>query len=150
MNSSGMSVVADQKRSEVNPLDDAKTKGLPRQLCLAVGIPIVVYKSPQHVLLGVCNNSDGIVRAIELYQREQVQNHNDGYRVVHLKYPPVRVFVHIESADDAGLKLPGLPRGVVAFGPVERNFVLTGNNGRKFTIKRRQLPLTSGCLSSVY
>ncbi|CAB1108241.1 unnamed protein product [Ectocarpus sp. CCAP 1310/34] len=136
-------------RNEVNSLDDTKTKDLPRQLCLAVGVPIVVHKSPQHVLLGVCSNRDGIVRAIELDQREQIQNHDGGYRVVHLKHLPVRVFVHIESMDDSGLKLPGFPRGVVAFGPIERNVVLTGKNGRNFTIKRRQLPLTSGCLSSV-
>ncbi|CAM9507277.1 unnamed protein product, partial [Ectocarpus sp. 12 AP-2014] len=47
-------------------------------------------------------------------------------------------------------QLDGLPRGVVAFAPVEKPFSIVGIGKRKFTIRRRQLPLTAGCLSSVY
>ncbi|CAN0458965.1 unnamed protein product, partial [Ectocarpus fasciculatus] len=47
-------------------------------------------------------------------------------------------------------KLDGLPRGVVAFAPIEKPFTVVGIAKRKFTIRRRQVPLTAGCLSSVY
>ncbi|CAM9252717.1 unnamed protein product, partial [Ectocarpus sp. 4 AP-2014] len=43
-----------------------------------------------------------------------------------------------------------MPRGVVAFAPFEKPFTVVGIGKRKFTIRRRQLPLTAGCLSSVY
>ncbi|CAM9812558.1 unnamed protein product, partial [Scytosiphon promiscuus] len=47
-------------------------------------------------------------------------------------------------------KLDGLPRGVIAIAPVEKTFSITGVGNRKITFKRRQVPLTTGCLSSVY
>ena len=107
--------------------------------------------SPQFVLLGVCNNSDGVIHSIELDQREDFLVHSTpGYSVVNLRYQPVRVLVYIKSADEAGLKLDGLPRGVVAFAPIEKPFTVVGIAKRKFTIRRRQVPLTAGCLSSVY
>ncbi|CAN0250884.1 unnamed protein product, partial [Ectocarpus sp. 8 AP-2014] len=107
--------------------------------------------SPQFVLLGVCNNSDGVIHRIELDNREDYLVHSiPGYSVVNLRYPPVRVLVYIKSADEAGLQLDGLPRPVIAFAPVEKPFTVVGIGKRKFTIRRRQVPLTAGCLSSVY
>lgn len=55
-----------------------------------------------------------------------------------------------KSSDDAGSRLDGLPRGVVANAPVERNFTVLGIKQRKFAFKRRQMSLMVGCLSSVY
>ncbi|CAN0604804.1 unnamed protein product, partial [Ectocarpus sp. 12 AP-2014] len=100
--------------------------------------------------LGVCNNSDGIIHGIELDPREGYDSSTTGYSVVHLRYAPLRIFVYIKSADDAGLHLDGLQRGVIAVAPVERKFTIMGINKGKFTFKRRQIPLTAGCLSSVY
>ena len=73
-----------------------------------------------------------------------------GYSVINLKYPPVRVLVYIKSADDAGLKLPNLPQGVISVVPMPKNFTVAGTNDRSYTIRRHQLPLPAGCLSSVY
>ncbi|CAM9571321.1 unnamed protein product [Ectocarpus sp. 4 AP-2014] len=137
-------------RREMNSLDDGKTNDLPTSACLAIGAPVVLHKSPQFVLLGVCNNSDGIIRGIELDPREGYDSSTAGYSVVTLRYAPLRIFVYIEFADDAGLHLDGLQRGVVAVAPVERKFTIVGINKRTFTFKRRQIPLTAGCLSSVY
>ncbi|CAN0497974.1 unnamed protein product, partial [Ectocarpus sp. 12 AP-2014] len=137
-------------RREIMSLDDGKTNDLPTSACLAIGAPVVLHKSPQFVLLGVCNNSDGIIRGIELDPREDYHTSTTGYSVVTLRYAPLRVFVYIKSADDAGLHLDGLQRGVIAVAPVERKFTIVGINKRKFTFKRRQIPLTAGCLSSVY
>ena len=39
---------------------------------------------------------------------------------------------------------------MVAFAPVEKEFVIEGVGKRKFHINRRQLPLTAGCVSSVF
>lgn len=136
---------------EVASLDDAKTKDLPTLACLAIGAPVVVHMKKRYVLVSVSNNSDGIIQGVVLDHREEYLRHNNtGYSVVHLRYPPIKVFVYIKSADDAGLKLPGLARGVIAVAPIERTFTIEGRNKRNFTIKRRQLPLTAGGLSSVY
>ncbi|CBJ33415.1 conserved unknown protein [Ectocarpus siliculosus] len=137
-------------RREIKSLDDGKTNDLPTSACLAIGAPVVLHKSPQFVLLGVCNNSDGIIRGIELDPREGYASSTAGYSVVTLRYAPLRIFVYIKSADAAGLHLDGLQRGVIAVAPVERKFTIVGINKRKFTFKRRQIPLTAGCLSSVY
>ena len=138
-------------REEINSLDDAKTKDLPTLSFLAVGGAVVIHKQPQFVLLGVCNNSDGVIRSIELDPREDfLVDRTPGYSVVNLQYAPLRVLVYIKTADDAGLQLQELERGVVAFAPVEKNFSIEGVGKRKFTFKRRQLPLTAGCISSVF
>ena len=124
---------------------------MPTVAFLAIGGPVVVHKSPQSVLLGVCNNSDGIIRGIELDPREDfLLDPTPGYSVVNLRYAPLRVFVYIKTADDAGLHLEGLDRGVVAIAPVEKEFTIEGIGKRKFIFKRRQLPLTAGCVSSVF
>ncbi|CAB1096691.1 unnamed protein product [Ectocarpus sp. CCAP 1310/34] len=121
-------------RDEVNAIDNASADDLPTVACLAVGAAVVIHKSPQFVLLGVCNNSDGVIDSIELDQREEYHVHsNPGHSVVYLRYTPVR--------------LDGLPRGVVAFAPVEKPFSVVGVGKRKFTIQRRQLLPTAG---SVY
>ncbi|CAB1100401.1 unnamed protein product [Ectocarpus sp. CCAP 1310/34] len=128
------SFVGDERpglRDEISSLDDAKTNDLPTLACLAIGAPVVLHKQPQFVILGVCNNSDGIIRGIEITQREEV-------------------FVYIQTAYDAGLKLPDLCRGVTSVGPVERNFsIVITKTKRKFTFSRKQVPLTAGCLSAL-
>lgn len=58
--------------------------------------------------------------------------------------------MYLKSADEAGSKLEGLPRGVIAVAPTEKTFYVTAKNSRKYSVKRKQLPLTPGCLSSVY
>eukprot|EP00752_Nemacystus_decipiens_P017326 g15522.t1 len=138
-------------REEVNSLDDAKTKDLPTMAFLAMDAPVVLHKQPQFVLLGVCNNSDGIIRGIELDPREDfIADPAPGYSVVNLRYAPLRVLVYIKTADEAGLHLEGLDRGVIAIAPVEKEFTIVGVGKREFTIRRRQLPLTAGCVSSVF
>ena len=123
---------------------------MPTLAFLAVGAPVVVHKRPQFVLLGVCNNSDGIIRGIELDPREDfLRDPAPGYSVVNLRYAPLRVFVYIKTADDAGLRLEDFDRGVVAIAPVEKEFTIEGIGKRKFIFKRRQLPLTAYHLSSV-
>lgn len=67
-----------------------------------------------------------------------------------MQYAPLRVLAYIKTADDAGLQLPGLERGVVDFASIEKNFTIDGVSNRKFVFKRRQLPLTAGCVSSVF
>ncbi|CAB1112810.1 unnamed protein product [Ectocarpus sp. CCAP 1310/34] len=138
-------------REEINSLDDAKTKDLPTLAFLAVGAPVVVHKKPQFVLLGVCNNSDGIIRGIELDPREDfLLDPTPGYSVVNLRYAPLRVFVYIKTADDAGLHLEGLDRGVVAIAPVEKEFTIEGIGKRKFIFKRRQLPDILGIINYLH
>ncbi|CAN0230173.1 unnamed protein product, partial [Hapterophycus canaliculatus] len=39
---------------------------------------------------------------------------------------------------------------LIDIAPIENTFSITGVGNRKFTFKRRQVPLTAGCLSSVY
>ena len=58
-------------RDEVYSLDNAKTNDFPTLACLAMGAPVVLHKKPHFVLLGVCNNSDGIVRGIEIDECEE-------------------------------------------------------------------------------
>eukprot|EP00903_Cladosiphon_okamuranus_P020010 g18380.t1 len=132
-------------REEINSLDDAKTKDLPTVAFLAVGGPVVLHKTPQFVLLGVCNNSDGIIRGIELDPlKDFLHDPAPGFSVFNLRYAPLRVFVCIKTADDAGLRLEGLDRGVVAIAPVEKELTIEGVGKRKFIFKRRQLPRTAG------
>ena len=59
------------------------------------------------------------------------------------------MLVYIKTADDAGLQLPGLPRGGIRVAPDEKQSII-GVNKQTFTFTRNQLPLTDGCLSSVY
>ncbi|CAN0543214.1 unnamed protein product, partial [Laminaria digitata] len=65
----------------------------------------------------------GAVVDIEFDPREPyLRNKVTGYHVVELQYPPTRVLIYIEAADRAGLKLDGLPRGVIGCCPVYRKF----------------------------
>lgn len=131
--------------------EDPKTAKLPRISCLAIGAKVVMGRHPQHFKLGVTNNADGEITHIYLDPRESfLQNQPPGYRVIQLQFPPARVLVHIDAADKAGLHMPDLPRGVMACFPLEREFSVVGRAGRTFTIRRTQLPLFSGCLTSVY
>lgn len=88
---------------------------------------------------------------IDLDPRElDVQDQDTGYRVVNLRYPPVRVVIFVQTAYDAGLHLPGLNRGELVCGPETRSFGVKGLHDREFTFKRTQVPLLPGHLSSVY
>lgn len=116
-----------------------------------IGAPVVLHRSPQVVQLGVTNNSDATIYGKKLDPREKNLIHRPaGYSVVDLQYPPARVLIHIETADVAGLELDGLPRGVIAVAPETKSFFVVGVHKRKFLFKRTQLPLTAGCVSSVY
>ena len=128
----------------VHSLDDAKTNDLPTLDCLAIGAPVALHKKPQFVLLEVCNNSDGIVRSIEIDEREKyLTQQHVGYTAVRLKYPLIRIFVYIKTADDAGLKLLNLPRGVISVVLVQRNFTVNVNSTkRKFAFKRTSTAYT--------
>lgn len=122
----------------VRHLDDSKTSYLSRISCLAIGTPVVLSKQPQYVLLGVTNNADAVVVDIEFDPREPyLQNRVTGYHVVELQFPPTRVLIYVEAADRAGLKLEGLPRGVIGCCPVKRNFSIVGTHKRKFTINQQ-------------
>ncbi|CAM9627955.1 unnamed protein product [Hapterophycus canaliculatus] len=135
-------------KQELENLDNGKTKDLPRLACLTIGARVVLHKSPQFVLLGVCNNSDGIIHGIELDPREETAT--AGRSIVHLRHPPLRILVYIHTADEAGLQLDGFPRGVIAIAPREKSFSIKCVGNRIFTFKRQQVPFTAGCLSSVY
>ncbi|CAM9514846.1 unnamed protein product, partial [Laminaria digitata] len=101
--------------------------------------------------LGVTNNADGEITTIELDPREPyLRDKKPGYQVVQLQFPPSRILVRIDAADRAGLHMPDLPRGVIACGPLEKDFSVVGRYERTFTIRRKQLPLTAGNLKSVY
>lgn len=139
-------------RDGLEALEETKTAHLPRDVCLGIGLPIVLsMASAQHVALGVCNNSDGNIVSIDLDPREKlVPVGAVGYRVVRLAYPPVRVVIFIQTAYDAGLHLEPLNRGEIAIGAETRSFDTTGLHDRLFSFKRTQLPLLPGHLSSVY
>ena len=96
----------------------------------------MLSKQPQYVLLGTTNNADAMVVDIEFDPREPyLRNRVTGYRVVvELQFLPTRVVIFIEAADRAGLKLEGLPRGVIGCCPVKRILSVVGTHKRKFII----------------
>lgn len=93
----------------------------------------------------------GTIVSIDLDRREIVDSSpSSGYRVVHLVYPPTRVVIFIQSAFDAGLRIPPFNRGEIAVGVETRAFEVKGLHERLYVFKRAQLPLLPGHLSSVY
>lgn len=133
--------------------------GSPNDSQLASGIVLrdrrqtCIGQTPRYFNLGVTNNADAEITPIELDPREPflLDNH-PSYRVIYPQSPPSRVVVHIEAADEAGLHMPGLPRGVIGCGSLERQFYFSvvGRSERTFTIRWTQLPRFAGSLTSVY
>lgn len=99
----------------------------------------------------ILRKCQGTIVSIDLDPRELVvDSETNGYRVVHLVFPPVRVIIFIQTAYDAGLHLEGLNRGEIAVGIETRTFTALGLHERTFCFKRTQIPLLPGHLSSVY
>lgn len=92
----------------------------------------------------------GVIVSVDLDPRESVTDEGGGYRVVELRFPPVRVVIFLQTAYDAGVQLPGLARGEIAVGAETRSYTVSGLHDRKFFVKRTQIPLLPGHLSSVY
>ncbi|CAN0561958.1 unnamed protein product, partial [Laminaria digitata] len=73
---------------------------------------------------------------------------------INLARPPAYVLVHIPEAARQGLQLTGIPLGVVPIAPEKRIITVVvrtpSKAARAFRIRRLQLPLTSGTVSSVH
>ncbi|CAN0032698.1 unnamed protein product, partial [Ectocarpus fasciculatus] len=141
-------------RSYVNQLEDNKTMDLPRETSLAIGMQVILRLQTQYVGAGVCNNSSGIIRKIVLHSKEP--DMAPEYATdVYLRQLPLYVLVYVEDAHKRGLHLPGLDPGVVAIKPHTRTIRVTvpsrySSSKKEYYIKRRQLPLCSGNISSVH
>ena len=100
----------------------------------------------------MCHNSSGILQRIVLDPQEpQLPQCGD----IILRRPPLYVEVYMEAADKKGVKLKGFDRGVVPIGVKCRTFEvkvgrLHGMVAKIYHIKRYQLPLVSGTISSCH
>ena len=142
-------------RGYVQSLDDKKTRDMPLDTSLYIGMNVVLRLATQYTGAGVCNNSEGTVRQIVLDDRETWPPlHNEKGTVI-LTCPPAYVLVHVPEAEKKGVHLRGFPPGVV---PIARDtrtfnvkiFAKKGVRERIFTIKRTQIPLSTAKISSVH
>ncbi|CAN0531615.1 unnamed protein product, partial [Scytosiphon promiscuus] len=101
-------------RQYLQQLEDNKTEKLPWETSVSVGMKVTLRLSQQFTGVSVCNNSAGTIIKIVLDSREQLDTESAGPLTVALRRPPAYVLVHVQEADKRGLKLDGLPPGVVA------------------------------------
>jgi ATP-dependent exoDNAse (exonuclease V) alpha subunit len=85
------------------------------------------------------NGSRGVILEVALDPREENQS-NPGVHI--LTYPPAMVL--FKPDNECRVQISGLPEGVIPIFPVERTFQVSGKNGKKTTVTRRQLPITPG------
>ncbi|CAN0455567.1 unnamed protein product, partial [Laminaria digitata] len=140
-------------RAYCNQLEDNKTDNLPCTTSLAVGMKVTLLLKTQFTGVAVCNNSVGTITNIVLHHNEPAFA-RISQASIKLARPPAYVLVHIPEAARQGLQLTGLPLGVVPIAPEKRIITVVvrtpSKAARTFRIRRLQLPLTSGTVSSVH
>lgn len=105
---------------------NSETNGLPRLLCLAVGAPVTVSKTPQLAVVGFTNNNNAGATIVHVMfdpsEAYLLRGRYKGYRPVALYFPPVWVRA-VGTWLPSGLQPEGLLRGIIACGPIQTNFL---------------------------
>ena len=112
------------------------TSGLPRELQLFVGMPVIVTTNMK-TELGITNGTTGVVRSIH-FKNGEVISEDTGFH--HLKEHPDYIIVEL---NDISLKpLDGLPPNHVPFEPIKKSFSvhMPGKQKAK-SVNRTHFPL---------
>ena len=126
----------------IKNLPATKTGGLPRELQIYVGMPVVVTVNIK-VELGITNGTSGVIRAIQLSNGELITG-NTGLH--HLKHPPECIIVEL---DDVNVEpLEGLPANHIPItmkksnGPISVTVgKTTCGKDKKVNVYREHFPL---------
>ena len=113
------------------------TQGIPRELQLFVGMPVMVTSNIK-TELGITNGTSGVVRFIHFKDGEEISEETG---IHHLDHQPDYVVVEL---DDVDVKpLDGLPPNHIPIAPMKKNFSVQvpGKKKEKVSINRSHFPL---------
>ena len=112
------------------------TQGLPRELQLFVGMPVIVTTNIK-TELGITNGTTGVVRSIH-FKNGEVISEDTGFH--HLKQHPD--YIIVELNDITVKPLDGLPPNHVPFVPIKKSFsVYMPGKQKKVNVNRTHFPL---------
>ena len=116
---------------------NTRTEGLPRELKLYVGMPVIVTKNI-HTELGITNGTKGVVRSIHFKDEESVvSGSTDNYH--YLQHTPDCVVVEL---DDVNVRpLDGLPPNHVPIVTQRGSFQIYMGRKESISVNRRHFPL---------
>jgi hypothetical protein len=146
--STAMDYIAGKKKVPKNVarliknLPATRTGGLPRELQIYVGMPVVVTTNIE-VELGITNGTSGVIRAIQLNNGELITGDTG---VHHLKHPPDCIIVEL---DDISVEpLEGLPANHIPITMKKGNRPIsvtvgktTAGKDKKVNVYREHFPL---------
>ena len=112
------------------------TQGVPRELQLFIGMPVIVTTNIK-TELGITNGTSGIVRHIHFNNNEVI---SEGTAIHHLKHHPDYIIVELNDVDVR--TLDGLPPNHIPIAPVKKSFsVSVPGPKKKVSINRTHFPL---------
>ena len=115
---------------------NTSTRGLPRELKLFIGMPVIVTNNIA-TELGITNGTTGFVRSIHFKPDEMITG-DTGYH--HLKAPPDYIIVELEHIDMK--PLDGLPPNYVPIMLRTESFQVSMPGQKKsVTVSRRHFPI---------
>ena len=113
------------------------TQGLPRELQLFVGMPVIVTTNIK-TELGITNGTTGVVRSIHFKNEEAISEDTGGFH--HLKQHPD--YIIVELNDITVKPLEGLPLNHVPFVPIKKSFSVNMPGKQKaVNVNRSHFPL---------
>ena len=133
----------------ISELPDTKTEGLPFELRLAIGMPVILRSNiASH--LGLCNTASATVVGIILAE-EDSQRKFQGGRLCDLNRLPKCVLVHVPGAKLRALD--ALKSNIVPIFPMKRSFIFRKKFPRgtyQVEVKREQFPLSAGYVKTAH
>ena len=113
------------------------TEGLPRELQLYVGMPVMVTRNI-HTELGVTNGTRGWIRSIHFKRGQVISGTDSGLH--HISHQPEYIIVELEDINVEPLQ--GLPPNHIPIFPQRRSIsVSMGGKQKKVSVNRCHFPL---------
>jgi hypothetical protein len=127
-------------RVKIAGMEDHGSGKLSDRMEIAVGMKTMITQNIS-TEAGIANGTRGIITNIILDPRE-LMTLPDDEGAIHLKYPPAMVLFKPDHGTTA--RFQGIDPGVVPITPSTMTFTIALDNKKKFSVKRRQLPITAG------
>ena len=123
-------------RNKYKNRPNTSTQGLPRELKLYVGMPVIVTSNIK-TELGITNGTKGVVRSIH-FKNDEIVDGDTGFH--HLEQMPDYIIVELKDIDVKPLE--GLPLNCIPIEPMKKSFQVSMPGKQKaVNINRKHFPL---------